>query len=79
MFYARKIKGSIALFVGLIFIITGIKFIGVLLQLYGIYDFFKVYALKFMGYFEFIPIIGPYIKQFRAGTNIKKNDDDNKV
>jgi uncharacterized membrane protein len=79
MFFARKIKGSIALACGLVFIITGIKFIGVLIQLYGVYEFFKAYAIKFLSYFEFIPIIGPYIKKIREGASFKKNDDVGKV
>lgn len=79
MFFARKIKGSIALFIGLVFIVVGFKFIGVLLQLYGVYEFFKVYALKFLSYFEYVPILGPYIRKMRENANLKKNDDINKV
>ena len=52
MFFGRKIKGSIALIIGLVFIVTGFKFIGTCVQIYGIYEFFKAYALKFLGYFE---------------------------
>ena len=79
MFFARKIKGSIALFIGLVFIVVGFKFIGVLLQLYGVYEFFKVYALKFLSYFEYVPVLGPYIRKMRENANLKKNDDANKV
>ena len=78
MFFAKKIKGSIALFCGLVFIVIGLKFIGVPLQIYGVYEFFKVYVIKFLSYFEFIPIVGPY------NTNeticiAKENDDAIKV
>ena len=38
MFFARKIKGSIALIIGLVFIVTGLKFIGACVQIYGIYE-----------------------------------------
>lgn len=79
MFFAKKIKGSIALFCGLVFIVTGIKYIGVPLQIYGVYEFFKAYALKFLSYFEFIPFIGPYITRMRQSSSLKKNDDANKV
>ena len=79
MFFGRKIKGSIALIIGLVFIVTGFKFIGACIQIYGIYEFFKAYALKFLGYFEWIPIIGPYIHSLRQSTNLKKSDDASKV
>ena len=78
MFFARKIKGSLALGIGLIFIIIKWKFIGAICQIYGIYQFFKAYALQFLSYFEWIPIIGPYIAKMRRGA-IKKNDDAYKV
>ena len=78
MFFARKIKGSLALVIGLIFIIIKWKFIGAICQMYGIYQFFKAYALQFLSYFEWIPIIGPYIAKMRRGA-IKKNDDAYKV
>ena len=64
-FFSKKIKGSIALIIGLVFIVTGLKFIGTCVQIYGIYEFFKAYALKFLGYFEWIPIIGNYIHNLR--------------
>jgi hypothetical protein len=64
-FFSKKIKGSIALIIGLVFIVTGLKFIGTCIQIYGIYEFFKAYALKFLGYFEWIPIIGNYIHNLR--------------
>ena len=78
MFFARKIKGSLALIIGLIFIIIKWKFIGAVCQLYGIYQFFKSYALQFLSYFEWIPFIGPYIAKLRKGA-VKKNDDAYKV
>ena len=64
-FFSKKIKGSIALIIGLVFIVTGLKFIGTCIQIYGIYEFFKAYALKFLGYFEWIPIIRNYIHNLR--------------
>ena len=78
MFFARKIKGSLALIIGLIFIIIKWKFIGAICQIYGIYQFFKAYALQFLSYFEWIPLIGPYIAKLRKGA-IKKSDDAYKV
>ena len=69
----------IALFCGLVFIVIGLKFIGVPLQIYGVYEFFKAYAIKFLSYFEFIPVIGPYITRMRQSASLKKNDDANKV
>ena len=75
MFFAKKIKGSIALFCGLVFIVIGLKFIGVPLQIYGVYEFFKAYAIKFLSYF----VIGPYITRMRQSASLKKNDDANKV
>ena len=78
MFFGRKIKGSLALFIGLIFIIIKWKFIGSICQIYGIYQFFKAYAIQFLSYFEWVPIIGPYITKMRKGV-IKKNDDAYKV
>ncbi len=78
-FFAKKIKGSIALIIGLVFIVTGLKFIGACVQIYGIYEFFKAYALKFLGYFEWIPIIGNYIHNLRKSTNLKKSDDASKL
>ena len=78
MFFMRKIKGAIALFIGFIFIIIGLKLVGVVFQVYGIYQFFKAYALSFLGYFEWIPYIGKYIRKFR-GLESKKNDDVNIV
>ena len=79
MFFAKKIKGSIALFCGLVFIVIGLKFIGVPLQIYGVYEFFKAYAIKFLSYFEFLPIVRPYITRIRQSQSLKKNDDANKV
>ena len=78
MFFARKINGSLALGIGLIFIIIKWKFIGTICQLYGIFQFFKAYAVQFLSYFEWVPFIGPYIPQMRKGS-VKKNDDINKV
>ena len=78
MFFFRKINGSIALLIGLIFIIIKWKFIGVICQLYGLYIFFMIYALQLLSYFEWVPFIGPYIARMRKGS-IKKNDDAYKV
>ena len=78
MFFARKIKGSLALIIGLIFIIIKWKLIGTICQIYGIYQFFKAYALQFLSYFEWVPLIGPYIAKMRKG-GLKKNDDAYKV
>ena len=78
MFFARKIKGSLALIIGLIFIIIKWKFVGTIIQLYGIFQFVKKYALNFLAYFEWVPFVGPFIKKMRTGT-LKKNDDINKV
>ena len=36
------------------------------------------YAIKFLSYFEWVPIIGPYISRLRK-VNLKKSDDENKV
>ena len=41
MFFGRKIKGTIAFICGLVFIVVGIKFFGILFQVYGVYEFFK--------------------------------------
>jgi hypothetical protein len=41
MFFSRKIKGSIGFICGLVFIVVGVKFVGVLFQAYGVYEFFK--------------------------------------
>ena len=79
MFFAKKIKGSIALICALVFLVIGLKYLGVPLQIYGVYEFFKLYALMFLSYFEFIPVIGPYIKKLRQSSSLKKNDDANKV
>jgi hypothetical protein len=78
VFFAKKIKGSLALIIGFVFIIIGYKVIGTIIQLYGIYEFFKLYAIKFLSYFEWVPIIGPYISKLRK-VNLKKSDDENKV
>ena len=76
MSFARKIKGSLALAIGLTFIIIKWKFIGTIIQLYGIYQYFKGIALQFLSYFEWVPFIGPYIAKLRKG-GIKKTDDAN--
>ena len=60
-------------------IIYVLKFIGACVQIYGTYEFFKAYSLKFLGYFEWIPIIGNYIHNLRKSTNLKKSDDASKV
>ena len=78
MFFARHIKSTLALIIGLIFIIIKWKMIGAIIQLYGIFQFVKKYALNFLAYFEWIPFIGPFINKMRNGT-LKKNDDINKV
>ena len=78
MFFARHIKSTLALIIGLIFIIIKWKFVGTIIQLYGIFQFVKKYALNFLAYFEWVPFIGPLIKKMRVGT-LKKNDDINKV
>ena len=41
-FFARKIKGSISFFCGMFLIVINFKFIGILFQFYGIYEFFKL-------------------------------------
>jgi hypothetical protein len=44
MFYSKKPKGTISFIIGLVFIVTGmaiVKFIGVIFQVYGLYEFFK--------------------------------------
>ena len=74
MFFARHIKSTLAIIIGLIFIIIKWKFVGCIIQLYGILQFVKKYALNFLSYFEWIPFIGPCIKKMRTGT-VKKNDD----
>ena len=78
MFFARHIKSTLALIIGLVFIIIKWKFVGAVIQLYGILQFFKKYAIQFLSYFEWVPFIGPFITKIRKGT-IKKNDDINKV
>ena len=78
MFFARHIKSTLAIIIGLIFIIIKWKFVGAIIQLYGIFQFVKKYALNFLAYFEWIPFIGPFINKMRTGT-LKKNDDINKV
>ena len=78
MFFARHVGGTLALIIGLIFIIIKWKFVGTIIQLYGILQFVKEYALNFLSYFEWIPFIGPFISKMRTGT-IKKNDDISKV
>ena len=78
MFFARHVKSTFALIIGLVFIIIKWKFVGAVIQLYGIIQFFKKYAIQFLSYFEWVPFIGPFITKIRKGT-IKKNDDINKV
>ena len=78
MSFARKIKGSLALAIGLTFIIIKWKFIGTIIQLYGIYQYFKGIALQFLSDFKWVPFIGPYIAKLRKG-GIKKTDDANLV
>ena len=78
-FFGRRIKGSIAMFFGLFFIAINLKLLGVLFQLYGVWEFFKAKVVGMLTYFEFIPFLGNYIKQLKDNTTIKKNDDDNKV
>ena len=78
MFFARHIKSTLAIIIGLIFIIIKWKFVGCIIQLYGILQLVKKYALNFLSYFEWIPFIGPFISKMRTGT-IKKNDDISKV
>ena len=41
VFFGKKIKGTIGFICGLVFIVIGVKFIGVLFQAYGVYEFFK--------------------------------------
>jgi hypothetical protein len=41
VFFGKKIKGTIGFLCGLVFIVIGVKLIGILLQLFGIYEFFK--------------------------------------
>jgi hypothetical protein len=44
MFYSKKPKGSISFVIGLVFIVTGmsfVKLIGVIFQIYGLYEYFK--------------------------------------
>ncbi|MCQ2819999.1 MAG: hypothetical protein MJ252_22255 [archaeon] len=79
MFFGRRIQGTIALFCGLVFIGIRFKILGVIFQLYGVYVFFKKKLLDLLSYFEFLPIIGGYIRQLRLKTNIKKSDDEKLV
>jgi hypothetical protein len=63
MFFGRKIKGTIGFMCGLVFIITGVKLIGIIFQVYGIYEFFKSFASKFIVWIEHWPVVGPLIRK----------------
>ena len=44
LFYSKKPKGTISFVIGLVFIVTGItlvKFVGIIFQMYGLYEYFK--------------------------------------
>lgn len=70
LFFQRKIKGSICFFIGLVFIITNVKIIGILLQIYGLYEFFKTIVPKLLPYLAEIH----YIKVILDKLNIEVND-----
>jgi hypothetical protein len=82
VFFGRKIKGTISFLCGLVFIVTGVKFIGILFQVYGIYEFFKYYIIfqlfrafagRVLVWMEEIPVIGPYIsKIYHNNINYRK-------
>lgn len=57
-------------------IIINFKLIGVILQGYAIYEFFKSIAVRFLAYLKFIPVLGPYIDNFLQSNKAyqKKND-----
>ena len=61
MFFARKIKGSLALIIGLIFIIIKWKFIGAICQIYGIYQFRDLNTFPWLSSFFRLLLINYYI------------------
>jgi len=79
--FNKKIKGTVAYFVGFFLIIISFKVIGVIIQLYSIYEFFKTIAISLLSYFVIIPGIGPYIQRFIENNKgyAKKNDINNQV
>lgn len=79
--FNKKIKGTVAYFIGFFLIIIGFKVIGVLIQLYSIYEFFKTIAISLLSYLVIVPGIGQYIQRFIENNKgyAKKNDINNQV
>lgn len=75
--FTRKIRGTIAYFLGFFLIVINFKLIGVVLQGYAVYEFFKSVAIKLLSYLTFLPVIGGYIQRFIDGNQgyQKKNDN----
>ena len=81
LFFQRKIKGSICFFVGLVFIITNVTFIGILFQIFGIYEFFKNIFPKILPIIYEIPYsrdVIEYIQQIINAIKLHFNLNDNK-
>ena len=80
--FSKKLRGTIAYFLGFLLIVLNYKVFGVVIQLYSIYEFFKSIAFKLLSYLTYIPIIGPYIQRFLESNSqsyVKKNDKTNEV
>lgn len=56
-FFQKKIKGSICFFVGLIFLLTNVCFIGFSFQMFGLYEFFKNVFPKLLPFLYEIPYV----------------------
>lgn len=79
--FTKKVKGTIAYFLGLFLIVSNYKFFGVLAQSYAVYEFFKSIFFRVLSLLESVPIIGPYISKFTQGNVSvrKKTDAENQV
>lgn len=72
MFFSRKVKGSIAFFIGLILIISNFKTFGVVFQLYGAFEFFKAFGGILVRWLAVFPVIGPVVGYTLIRTFIRK-------
>lgn len=76
LIFTKKIRGTIAYFVGFILLILNYKLFGVVIQMYAIYEFFKSIAVKLLSYLTIIPVVGPYVQQLiDANDGFQKKND----
>lgn len=79
IFFGRKIRGTLCFFIGLVFIVTNVKLLGIPIQIFGVYDFFKTLSPKVFEIIADLPVVGMLVKYLNGNKSsnrviTKKNE-----